>query len=108
MKTLDDLKQEAIQNDMRIAPEEQDFVHSHRMEAVECAIDYLHAQGRIVPDGYVAVDAAKIPIKKPYIIFHHDTIGKTVTLDERTYLALNKCAVLLDKAMIAAAQKGDE
>ena len=100
MKTLDDLKREIKDLLLVDSPWFED-------ELLDAAIDHLASQGRIVPDGYVAVYTTKIPIKKPYTIFHHNELGKTVTIDEQTYRALNKCAVLLDKAMIAA-KKGDE
>ena len=58
MKTLDDLKRE-MYDLVRFKHfkdvENISAINGFRISAVEKVIDHLHAQGRILPDGYVVV-----------------------------------------------------
>lgn len=86
MKNLDDLKRETLTH----IPEKEHYT-------AHWIIDRLHAQGRIVPDGYVAV-----PLEPTEEMRH---IGCMAFIKSTT-----SGHGMLDayKTMIAAAQKGDE
>lgn len=91
MKTLDDLKREVPRHTKypSVSSALEDDVISR-------VIDHLHAQGRIVPDGYVAVDIEEM--KRAIMLI------ETAWMDEEP-MPCELVARDILKGMIAAAQK---
>lgn len=122
-KTLDDLKRECYLNHpwAPIAPEDNE--DGDVISVIDGAIDWLHAQGRIVPDGYVVVSDVVLwaawrelnAIRaRSGVPLDFDGRPQSISEDYFSKLVDDLHDALGDKAqpwaptnMIAAAQKGD-
>lgn len=127
MKTLDDLKREVAQcmgcTDIPFFEQKNGTVTLRPEQLISKTIDHLHAQGRILPDDYVAVpkelpplDASKIRWEKDEPRWSEFTKLKISSVNYGcspinngvTYIAHGRTAnFLINDPVLSAAQKGD-